>query len=46
MLFRSVDDVREAFEPHVGDVLWDEYSPKEENTHKMDIIRLRFRVVK
>jgi SAM-dependent methyltransferase len=45
-LFNSIDEVREAFEPHVGEVLWNEYSRKEENTDKMDIIRLMFRVVK
>jgi SAM-dependent methyltransferase len=45
-LFNDLDDVLEAFEPHVGEFLWREYSPKEENTDKMDIIRVMFRVRK
>jgi SAM-dependent methyltransferase len=45
-LFNGFDDVLEAFEPHVGEFLWREYSRKEENTDKMDIIRLMFRVRK
>jgi hypothetical protein len=36
--------VLEAFEPHVGEMLWEEYSRKEENTDKLDIIRVMFRV--
>jgi SAM-dependent methyltransferase len=44
--FTGFDDVLEAFEPHVGEFLWQEYSRKEENTDKMDIIRLMFRVRK
>jgi SAM-dependent methyltransferase len=45
-LFNGVDDVLEAFEPHVGEHLWNEYSRKEDNTDKMDIIRVMFRVRK
>jgi len=45
-LFNGFDDVLEAFTPHVGEFLWQEYSRKEENTDKMDIIRLMFRVRK
>ena len=45
-LFNGCDDVIEAFEPHVGEFLWKEYSRKEENTDKMDIIRVMFRVLK
>ena len=45
-LFNGAPDVLEAFEPHVADLLWNEYSRKEENTDKMDIIRVMFRVAK
>jgi SAM-dependent methyltransferase len=45
-LFNGFDDVLDAFTPHVGEFLWKEYSRKEENTDKMDIIRLMFRVRK
>jgi SAM-dependent methyltransferase len=45
-VFNRVEDVVEAFEPHVGEFLWREYSPKETNTDKMDIIRVMFRVTK
>ena len=44
--FTRVDDVLEAFEPHVGELLWKEYSRKEENSDKLDIIRVMFRVRK
>jgi SAM-dependent methyltransferase len=44
--FTGVGDVLEAFEPHVGDRMWNEYSRKEENTDKMDIIRVMFQVRK
>jgi SAM-dependent methyltransferase len=44
--FDSLDDVLVAFEPHVGEFLRKEYSSKEENTDKMDIIRLMFHVSK
>ena len=42
----KLDQRNEAFAPHVGELLWQEYSRKEENTDKMDIIRLMFRVRK
>lgn len=44
--FDDLNDVLDAFEPHVNEFLWKEYSSKEENTDKMDIIRLMFRVNK
>jgi hypothetical protein len=44
--FAGIDDVVEAFEPNVGEFLWHEYSRKEDNTDKMDIIRVMFRVRK
>lgn len=44
--FEGTGDVLEAFEPHVGELFWNEYSRKEENTDKMDIIRVMFRVSK
>jgi SAM-dependent methyltransferase len=44
--FDGVEDVLIAFEGHVDSFLWNEYSRKEENTDKMDIIRLMFRVKK
>lgn len=44
--FDSIEDVAESFEPRIGDVLWREYSRKEDNSDKMDIIRLMFRVTK
>jgi SAM-dependent methyltransferase len=44
--FDDVDDVLVAFAPSVGDCLWKEYSRKEENADKMDIIRLMFRIKK
>jgi SAM-dependent methyltransferase len=43
-VFTKTGDVLEAFEPHVGEMLWEEYSRKEENTDKLDIIRVMFRV--
>lgn len=44
--FDAIDDVMMAFEPSVGTYLRKEYSPKEENTFKMDIIRVMFHVDK
>lgn len=44
--FAEIDDVVIAFEPHVNEFLWKEYSRKEENTDKMDIIRVMFSVKK
>ncbi len=44
--FTSIDDVLEPFKPHVGEFLWKEYSPKEENSFGFDIIRVMFRVNK
>lgn len=43
-VFAGSGDVLEAFVPHVGEILYEEYSRKEANAHKMDIIRLIFRV--
>jgi SAM-dependent methyltransferase len=45
-LFNGIDDVLAAFEPSVGRFLWKEYSRKEDNTDKMDIIRVMFHVEK
>ena len=45
-IFTCCEDVLETFEPHVGEMLWKEYSRKEENTDKMDIIRVMFCVRK
>jgi SAM-dependent methyltransferase len=45
-IFTGFEDVFEAFTPHVGEILFKEYSRKEDNTNKMDIIRLIFRVAK
>lgn len=44
--FDSIEDVMVAFESNVGQFLRKEYSRKEDNTHKMDIIRLMFHVDK
>lgn len=44
--FDKIEDVTEAFEPQAGEYLWREYSRKEDNTDKMDIIRVMFRVKK
>ena len=44
--FNTIDDVTVAFGPHIGEYLWKEYSRKEENNDKLDIIRLMFRVKK
>jgi SAM-dependent methyltransferase len=45
-LFARADDVLEAFAPHVGDVFWNEYLPKDVSGDDMDIIRVMFRVKK
>jgi SAM-dependent methyltransferase len=45
-LFEGLDDVLNAFTPHIGEFIWKEYSRKEENTDKMDIIRVMFHVTK
>lgn len=42
--FNRFEDLLDAFAPHVGEILHRECSRKEENAHKMDIIRLIFRV--
>jgi SAM-dependent methyltransferase len=44
--FEGLEDVLDAFEPHVGVFLRKEYSRKEENVDKMDIIRVMFHVDK
>jgi len=44
--FNGIEDVTGAFEPHIGEYLWKEYSRKEDNTDKLDIIRVMFRVQK
>lgn len=44
--FNEIEDVLSAFEPYVNEFLWKEYSRKEENTHKMDIIRVMFSIKK
>jgi ubiquinone/menaquinone biosynthesis C-methylase UbiE len=44
--FDSIEDVTVAFEPHVGAFLHKEYSRREENADKMDIIRVIFHVDK
>ena len=44
--FEGIDDVLIAFGFHVGEFLWKEYSHKEENIDKMDIIRVMFHVKK
>jgi len=44
--FEENEDVVGAFRPYVGEFLWNEYSRKEENTDKMDIIRVMFHVNK
>jgi SAM-dependent methyltransferase len=44
--FTCIEDVLEPFAPHVGECLWKEYSLKEENTLRFDIIRVIFRVDK
>lgn len=44
--FDSLNDVLVAFGDHVGEFILKEYSRKEENTDKMDIIRLSFHVEK
>jgi SAM-dependent methyltransferase len=44
--FHGTNSVIEAFGDHIDQYLWNEYSPKEENTHKMDIIRVMFLVKK
>lgn len=45
-LFEDVGDVLEAFGAHVDEFLWKEYSRKEDNADKMDIIRVMFHVNK
>lgn len=44
--FNDIDDVTVAFEPHIAEYLWYEYSRKEDNTDKLDIIRVMFHVSK
>jgi SAM-dependent methyltransferase len=44
--FTSIDDVTAAFEGRIGEYLWREYSRKEDNTDKLDIIRVIFKVRK
>jgi SAM-dependent methyltransferase len=44
--FDGIDDVLVAFKPFAGRMLWQEYSRKEENPHKMDIIRVMFHIDK
>jgi SAM-dependent methyltransferase len=44
--FTSLEDVLEPFSPHVGELIWKEYSVKEQNTFGFDIIRLMFHVAK
>jgi SAM-dependent methyltransferase len=44
--FDSNKDVLIAFDSHIEEILWDEYSRKEDNTDKMDIIRVMFRIKK
>ncbi len=44
--FNGTEDVLVAFGEHVDNFLWNEYSHKEENIHKMDIIRVMFTVRK
>lgn len=42
--FNDISDVTDAFGDRIGTYLWREYSPKEENPHKMDIIRVMFTI--
>lgn len=44
--FDRIEDVTDAFEPHIDSFLHREYSRKEENTDKMDIIRVMFAIKK
>ncbi len=44
--FEKIEDVTDAFGSHIEQFLWREYSRKEENTDKMDIIRVMFTIRK
>lgn len=44
--FNTIEDVTNVFKPHVDQFLWKEYSLKEENNDKMDIIRVMFSIQK
>jgi SAM-dependent methyltransferase len=43
-LFGDVGDVKAPFEGFISSVIYEEYSKKEDNTHKMDILRLIMRI--
>ena len=44
--FEEIDDVTDVFRPELAEFLWREYSKKEDNPHKVDIIRVMFRIDK